>query len=263
MSSLHELQCRFAEAVLGEDTGRLEAHIVAGSMSASDRLSIYRESVFGILTSALASVYPVVQQLVGEEFFRSACRVYVRRYPSISGDLHEFGGAFPTFLGEFPPAAELAYLPDVARLEWCVHRVFHAAAHPPLSVERLATVSPSNYEALRFEVHPACRLLSSDFPVHRIWQVNQADYRGDQRVDLAQGGCRLLICRGTDGIEVHPLTPGEFALLEALAADTPLATAAALANEVEPEFELGVHLQHHIAGSTLVDFRVCSVDGKL
>ncbi len=256
MPSLHELQCRFAEAVFGEDAGRLEAHIVAGSASASDRLGIYRESIFGILSSALASVYPVLQRLVGEEFFRSACRIYVRRYPSISGDLHEFGGEFPAFLGEFPPAAQLVYLPDVARLEWCVHRVFHAADHPPLSVERLATIAPSDYEALRFEFHPACRLLSSDFPVHRIWQVNQADYRGDQCVDLAQGDCRLLVCRGSDGIEIHPLTPGEFALLEALAGDTPLASAAALANEVEPELDLGEHLQHHIARSTLVDFRV-------
>ncbi len=256
MLSLRELQSRFAEAVIGDDTGRLDGHIETGNLSVGDRLIVYKESVFGILTSALASVYPVVERLVGEEFFRAACRVYIREHPSTSGDLHQFGGEFPAFIDEFPPAAELAYLPDVARLEWSVHRVFHAAEHSSLSVEQLATVSPADYDDLRFELHPACRLVASDYPVQRIWEVNQEDYRGDQSVDLSDGACRLLVTRGSEGVEIHPLALGEFVLLGALSATTSLAAATALAVNVEPHFELDKYLQHHIARKTLVDFHV-------
>ncbi len=255
MPSLRELQQRFTTAMFQGGTAGLDADIVENGLPADARLGVYRESILGNLTSALAHVYPVIERLVGEAFFESAAREYVRRHPSVSGDLHEFGGEFPGFLAEFPPAAELEYLPDVAQLEWHCHRVFHAADQPPLSIEKLAVIAPEDYTALRFSMHPACRLFSSDYPVHRIWEVNQPTYLGDQAVDLAAGGVSLLITRGPSAVELHTLGEGELALLEALAADMPLSRATDLALAAEPEFELGPHLQHHIARATLVDFR--------
>lgn len=256
MPSLRELQQRFARAVFQGATGGLDEDIVENGMPAPARVSIYRESIFGNLASALAHVYPVVEQLVGEDFFASAGREYVRHHASVSGDLHEFGSAFAGFLDEFPPAAELEYLPDVAGLEWQCHRVFHAANHAPLGLDKLAALSPHDYDALRFTLHPACRLFSSDYPVHRIWEVNQPNYRGDQTVDLAVGGARLLVTRGVSGVELHTLGVGELALLEALAADIRLSRATELAVAAEPDFELGPHLQHHIGCGTLVDSHI-------
>ena len=45
---------------------------------------------------------------------------------------------FPEFLARFPPAASLAYIADVARLEWAVNRALHAPDAAPLDVARLA-----------------------------------------------------------------------------------------------------------------------------
>ncbi len=256
MPSLRELQRRFADAVFKGETAGLADHVVGNGKPAEARLGVYRESALGNLSAALADVYPVIQQLVGDAFFAAAARQYARQHPSASGDLHEFGVEFAAFLAEFPPAATLDYLPDVAGLEWRCHRVFHAAEHAPLTLDRLAAVPPADYDSLRFTIHPACRLFSSDYPVHRIWEVNQPNYRGEQRVDLATGGVHILVTRGTAGVELHVLGEGEHALLESLAADLPLSGATETALAAEPRFELGPCLQHHISRRTLVDIHV-------
>ncbi len=256
MPSLRELQERFTDALFQGGTAGLESHVVGNGRPAGARLGVYRESVRGNLSAALADVYPVIRQLVGEAFFAAAARQYVRQHPSASGDLHEFGVEFAGFLAEFPPAAMLDYLPDVAGLEWRCHRVFHAAEHALLTLDRLAAVPATGYDSLRFSVHPACRFFSSHYPVHRIWEVNQPNYGGDQSVDLATGGVHVLITRGAAGVELHVLGEGEHALLGALAADVPLSGATEPALAAEPGFELGPCLQHHISRGTLVDIHV-------
>ena len=42
------------------------------------RLAVYRNNVVSSLIDALADTFPVVQQLVGEEFFRAMAGVFAR-----------------------------------------------------------------------------------------------------------------------------------------------------------------------------------------
>lgn len=69
MLALHELQQRFATAVLGKDDGSFERHIHAAGLTGTQRLQVYRNNTRLGLTGALAAVYPVAQRLVGEGFF--------------------------------------------------------------------------------------------------------------------------------------------------------------------------------------------------
>ena len=69
--------------------------------------------------------------------------------------------------------------------------IFDAPEAEPLDLEALAA-APDNDDDSRLYLHPASRLLASDYPVFRIWQVNQAGYVGEDTVDLAMGGVRLL-----------------------------------------------------------------------
>jgi hypothetical protein len=200
-------------------------------------------------------VYPVVQRLVGEAFFQYAAAQYIARHPSRSGDLHEFGEHFPLFLPSFAPVAALVYLPDVARLEWAYHQVFHAASHPPLDLAALARVPAERQGALHFQLHPAARLLESAFPILRIWQVNQDGYRGDPTVDLAEGGVKLLVFRReTLDIEFQPLEEGEFSLLRALAGGCDFATACERAMAAQPDFDLPACFGRHVLQGVLVAF---------
>jgi hypothetical protein len=85
-----------------------------------DRIAIYRRTVFANYRNALAATYPVVKRLVGAPFFNTAVDSYVHAHPSASGDLNVYGDAFGDFLAAYPHAANLPYLPDVARLEWAI-----------------------------------------------------------------------------------------------------------------------------------------------
>lgn len=255
MSRLRELQLGFAAALLDGDAGSFDRHIRAVGLSGARRLQVYCHNTLLGLTSALEAVYPVVRRLVDEAFFRYAAARYIARHPSRSGNLHEFGEHFPLFLQSFPPTAELAYLPDVARLEWAYHQVFHAARHPLLDFTALAQIPVERQGELHFQLHPAARLLESVFPISRIWQVNQDDDTSDPQVDLAEGGVKLLIirCENLD-IEFQALADGEFSLLQALAGNGDFATACEQAMAAQPTLDLPACFHRHVLQGTLVDF---------
>src|SRR5512143_2794599 len=138
MARLRELQAEFARTVLDGARIEFDRYILASGLSGERRLQVYRNNVLLNLTEALKAVYPVTERLVGDGFFRYAAGRYIPQHPSTSGNLHDFGGYFPGFLATFEPAAELAYLPEVARLEWAYHGVFHAADPLPLDLGALA-----------------------------------------------------------------------------------------------------------------------------
>lgn len=253
MLRLHEWQQRFAATVFGEDSGDFERYIQMTGLPGARRLQVYRNNTRLSLTGALKAVYPVIERLVGEGFFAYAAAQYIARYPSRSGDLHEFGNAFATFLETFAPAAELPYLPDVARLEWAYHEVFHAACHAPLNVLTLAALPTERQGELRFQLHPAARLLKSSFPILRIWQSNQDDAAGDSIVDLNEGGMQWLVFRHeTLEIEFQPLSAGAFHLLSALSENRDFATACEHAMSVQPDFDLSASFRQHILQGVLV-----------
>ena len=255
MPSLLELQAEFARAVMERDERPLADWIVAARrLDAEVRIGVYRNNVFGNYRSALREVYPVVLALVGESFFNHTSDAYALHHPSRSGDLNDFGGEFGDFLAGWPPAAQLAYLSDVARLEWAIEQAFHSADATPLDLRTLAAVPQEDLPALRFELHPASRIVCSPYPILRIWQVNQPGFSENQTVDLHAGGDALLVIRRSEDVELERLSPGELALLQALAGDLTLAQAHAQALEADAKLDFGVLLQRHVLGGTLIGF---------
>jgi hypothetical protein len=256
MPSLLELQTAFTRALMERDESALLAEwIVAGrGLDALGRIDVYRNNVFANYRATLREVYPVVLSLVGEAFFNRAADTYTTNCPSHSGDLNDFGAEFSDFLAGWAPGASLAYLSDVARLEWAVERVFHAAEHSPLDLTALAAVSQEALPELRFGLHPASRIVCSPYPILRIWRVNQAGFDGDQSVNLDAGGDAVLVIRRDTAVELERLSPGASTLLQALTADQTLAQAHARALEADPELDLTALLQRHVLNGTLVSF---------
>ena len=252
--SLRDLQLRFADAIFAADQRSFDGAIRPNGIASAERLDIYRNNMLLGLSKALRSAYPVIEKLVGADFFRYAAHEFIHQYPSRSGDLHNFGGQFADFLQAFAATAKLTYLPDVARLEWAYHRVYSAAHHPALDTQALATVPPERYEELHFQLHPASQLVRSEFPLLTIWQVNQLDYQGDQTVDLTAGGATLLVIRRELDITIESLPHEEFSFLYALAQGDTFATACEQALAVNSDSDVAAIFQRHVAQHTLVAF---------
>jgi hypothetical protein len=253
MPSLREIQSTFGAALIGGAERDILPWIAAAGVDPARRLSIYRNNVFSNYRSTLRQVFPVVERLVGEEFFRRTADYYIARCPSSCGDLNRYGERFPEFLAGYHPAAALRYLPDVARLEWLIEESFQAADHPPLGIERISRIDPQDYLGLRFRLHPACRLFHSPYPVRRIWHVNQPDWRGEPDVDLSEHADWLLVRRDGFEVRIEPLPPAEFLLLAALSRGEPLGAALEATSDGDADVDLGDVIARHVAGQTIVD----------
>lgn len=259
MSSLRDLQAAFVAGVFDVAHAGAQAMVRGGAMAPQARLAIYRNNIFHNYHQALRDVYPVVERLVGEDFFHLAARRYIPLHPSRDGNLHSFGAAFGNFLDGFPPAAQLPYLGDVARLEWHVHEAFHAADHAAMSLDRLGSVPPQQLPLLTFTLHPACRLLESRFPVNLIWQANQGEAGAEEAVDLDVGGVCLLLRRPGYAVEVEAVAAAEFGLLSALSQGLPLRQALERAFAASPDFDLAAFLRQRIGDATVV---TCAIFGS-
>jgi hypothetical protein len=253
---LAELQRAFLRRIFDRSRTAVEACVLPGALTAGKRLEIYRNNVFSNYISALTAVYPVILRLVGEEFFHHAAREFIVDYPSASGDIHHFGREFDRFVADFSGAAQLPYLPGVAKLEWAVHEVFHAEHHAGLDFAKLQSLAPSDYGSLLFKLHPAVRLIESTYPIRKIWLVNQPDYADELAVDLGEGGDTLLVIRREFEVEIEPMEAGRFALLRALARGEPFAAAVERTMETFPDLEVSASLAACVQARAIVDFEL-------
>ena len=81
MSALLELQRAVYRSLVERDDDEATALIRADSLAAADRLSIYRNTLFGTLTNALRLSYPAVHRLVGADFFEAAAHEFIAAQP--------------------------------------------------------------------------------------------------------------------------------------------------------------------------------------
>ena len=109
---------RFAAALLD---AALPSPPGLGAWNGSDagaRFAVYRNNVVHSLVNVLTDSFPVVHQLVGDEFFGAMARRYLADHPPASPLMHRYGAGLPAWIADFEPAAALPYLSDMARLEW-------------------------------------------------------------------------------------------------------------------------------------------------
>lgn len=264
MPALRELQRRFGaalrEAFPDGDTSEIESLVRGAGIDPARRLNIYRNNSIENFRATLAAAYPVLERLVGTGYFRQMAREYQDRYPSRSGNLQHLGAALATFLERRVARTEFAYFIDVARLEWAYQEILVAAEHAPFAIERLGTVGEDAWASLGFVLHPAVRLVRSEFPILSIWSAHQ-DSACDSavaRIDLASGGENVLLRRAERDVEMHRLPAPDFAFLESLASDATLADATDRATALEETFDLTRALKRYVGLTVLVDFTVQS-----
>ncbi len=214
MQPLPELQAQLAQAL--REPGAASPPIRPNGLSAARRLQVYRHNYESALLSALRAVYPVTERLVGEAFFAAAAAQCLKQNPSRSGNIQDYGGAFPTFLGGYASAADVPYLGDVAALEWRRLEAVLAPAHTPMDIKALAEVPAEMQPKLHFHLQPAAGIFESHFPILSIWEFcQQAEPVGE--LDLGLGAQYVLISRPALDVQMRLLSASEHAFLRRLA----------------------------------------------
>ena len=248
--ALRELQRGFADAVYGR--GGDAARWVAGAgLASAARLRIYANAIASTQIDTLRGTYPAVRALVGEDFFEAAAARYRLQHPSTRGNLQAFGGAFADFLATMPEAAALAYLPDVARLEWLRQEAALAAAATALDPATLAAAL-NDASPLQLTLHPSLRLLASAHPLLTIWRYAIAP--GDGRLQLDGHGEQVVLWRDGGDVALAAADAASYACIAALAAGRDLDAAQTAALACDTDFDLAACLRSLIAQGLVVAF---------
>lgn len=248
-------QCGAGLDATGSETGALEL-FVGGTQRVRQGFGIYRGNTRANTAKALGAAHPVIEKIVGGEFFSGLASAYQSRFPSVYGDLNEYGESFAAFLADFPPAKEIPYLVDVARLEWRVHRAHYAADPGPFDPARLASVPPEHQLQLRPRLHPACHVLQSAYPIARIWEVHQDTFSGEFEVEFPGSPTNALVYRPRFRVEVAQIGDAEAAFLGAALDAQSLDAALAAAQFRDASFDLRRSLSEWVRSSVIVDFKL-------
>jgi hypothetical protein len=244
-------QAAFAAALLDPSLPCPGGVRTRSAADASRRFAIHRNNVVASLIDALGESFPVVRALVGDPFFRAMASVFVRLQPPCSPLLHAYGDGFATFVAGFAPSASLAYLADVAALEWARVEACHAAdAEPPdAGAATQALGSGERAGDLVLQLHPSVRLVSSRHAVVSIWAAHQGQGALEE-VDVDVGE-HALVLRPDMAVLVVRCDTGTSAFVRSLQQGCKLGAGAALGATC-PGFDLAACLSLLLAHGALV-----------
>ena len=270
LSSLPEQQAAFAAALLADAEPVLSddfwTRFVEAPAQAQKRFAAYRRNVHGNWHAALAASFPVISTLLGRQVFATLAAQYRIAQPSRDADLNRYGERLAGFLAAHALAAELPYLPDLARLEWAIEAVYGAVDDAPLDFAKLKAVPPEQQSEIVLVLSSAVQEIASPWPLFEIWQAHQADAievrdAALANIDFTPQHNIVMVSRhlvGNAAGNVCPirLSPGEARFRAACQAAESLDTALTAALAVEPQLDVAALLPQWLARGWIVDFNL-------
>lgn len=180
-------------------------------------LSVYRNTVAKGLTDVLRANFPTVNRIVGEAWFSACAGVFIRAHAPRSPVLATYGGAFPDFLRTFEPAAEIAYIADVAQVDALWTQSHFAADEPLLDPVSLQSLAEDRLLELPLPLHASVRIAWFDAPVATLWRLNRPPAplpgRKGFSVDWRPEG--IALCRPHGEVVAVTLSPWQLTFLKA------------------------------------------------
>lgn len=234
--TLRELQSHFWRALAAEP-GKSSAEVElldtiepSASLDRRGRLQVYVDAYFWRLQQALRETFPRVAARVGAhgdepDRFHELAAEYLRRHPSQHPSISYVGKLFPEFLrqrDDVPP-----YLSDLAHLEWTQAMVFEADDAIPMATAALHAIAPHDWPGVRFRPIPGLRIVSFQYPVHRLWRDETAAIDAPQPTRLrvwrtAELTVRHAVIEEREALALRSMTSGaDFATICEAFADLP------------------------------------------
>jgi hypothetical protein len=252
MSDLARVQTAFTQAILHSGVPVPSCVHGAERERAGRRFSVYRNDVMAGLVSALRTRFPVVEQLVGPEFFKALARDYVAEEPPRSPVLLYYGDTFPLFIDGFAPAAPIPYLGDVARIELARELAYDAADVTPVDGAAFAALPRGRLGELRMRLHPSISIVTSRYPAFSIWRVNQ---NLDRVVPVSPWAPEAaLIARPFLTVETRQVSDGMARFIRKLADDATLAEALDAGMAASEKFDVSEAFALLIATDIVIGF---------
>jgi hypothetical protein len=237
-TDLTQIQAIFSNALL--DVEQIDSALPTFKGNAElnrERFALYRGNLAAIWQQTCAAAYPVLQQLLGADFFSDVSRMYGLAYPSRSGNLTEFGDGLADFIDSLESCRSYPYLGDVARLEWLVHRAYYLPFKKPLTLTDLAAIPPEQLGDIVCPLQPACFLFESPWSVAQLWHAHQIENVNFPEQLARQTWCVVWRQHWQSGwtVQVDEISEASYVALRALQGGATLGNALELALVTDPE----------------------------
>ena len=222
LEALQNQQGLLLQALLGD-----QKQVAAASAHFSQRgIQAYQAHGEALAERALAAAYPVIAQLIGAENFKPMSRHYWQQHPPRRSDMAFWGGDLPGFIEAATQLADEAYLADVARVEWALHRI-QTAADGALDAPSFALLTSHDPDQLTLALCPGVEVFSSPYPVASIINAHVSEPAFAEAAGLLRNGIgeHTLVWRQGFKPRARRCDQAEFTLINRLKAGCSLASA--------------------------------------
>nr|WP_314859971.1 DNA-binding domain-containing protein [uncultured Undibacterium sp.] len=252
-NKLLQIQKDFSRLLVAADLGPVPDLFSTDAELIEQRLAIYRGNVQSIWTKALLNTFPVLQQLVGDEFFTFLALQYGRQFPSQSGDLNQFGSQFSSYLSTEAAVEDYPYFAAVAALEWHLHCAYYAENVDLIGLAQFLTGAGDTVQHCRLLFHPAANLFQSSYAAAQVYLAHQE--QAIRAIDVPLNtSCFALVSRPKWRVELMLLDAASFRALQALQQGEILGDALEQAMSVDSEFNVALQLQKWFALGVFIGF---------
>ncbi len=184
-----------------------------GVIAPGGRFNVHRNTYVSSLVAALEKTFPVIQRLVGSDFFAAIAAEFIEATPPKSKVMSDYGDGFPSFLESFGPLREIPYLGDVARIEFARVQAYHAADAPLIEASSESEVAQSIHAQV--SPHPSMTLIRSRHPAYSIWEENRKEFVSEVQVWAPED---VLVCRTGTAISTQKIDSNATAFIRSLCA---------------------------------------------
>ena len=138
-------------------------------------LAIYREAYRARLVAALRDNYLVLHRAMGDEEFDALAQAYVEAHPSSHASIRWFGDRLAAFMANaYSERLPHPAMIDFARMDWALRAAFDGPDAAVLAAGDLQAVSPEDWPALVFHLHPTAQLQDLGWAVEPAWRALRA-----------------------------------------------------------------------------------------
>jgi len=227
--SLAELQRRMAAHIVAHagDHERRDATLeswlcLPADVDAAERLRVYGNGYPARLLEALEEAFPALAVILGKYEMAQLTQRYVAAADLAAVSLNDVGAQLPAHCRRDPIAERLPFAADLAALEWCVLRAFHAGDREAVEPRAFAAWTMDEWERAVLRFQPSLAVVASAWPIHDLWNCRDTP-REQIDVDLADRPQTVLVHR--DGLDVtcRVIDATEAAALDSFAAGATLA----------------------------------------
>jgi len=226
----------FAPALLDPDLDIPAGMVGPEGGPAPKRFSVYRNNVVVSLMEAMAETFPSIKTIIGQENFATITRAFIANHPPSSPVMQAYGEDFPKFLIDCAPLKNYPFLTDVAQVEISWINAYHAADAQPLDGALLGEIEPDKLMGIRFDVHPATRLVTSSYDLLGLF-LSRNNSGAELNFDNSENIQSVLITRPHLSVETIALDAAATAFIESLIKNNTLGTSVEIAMKSDADFD--------------------------